>query len=238
LKYGFRPGLESIPLTAPVDAAHGVDPREPKLVLDVPAVEVMQAARASWLQNKKHTRVILVFDRSGSMNASGKLNNAKRGAREIIGMLGDEDRLGLLAFSTTSAWVEKGVTMKEGRQRMIDAVNGIFAEGETALYDTIAEAHEYLQADPQPNFITAIIVLTDGEDNKSQLRLKELIAKVKIDNEKRTTRIYTIAYAADASEAAIYEKILKLIAEATQAKSYNGTPENIKTIFKDIATFF
>jgi Ca-activated chloride channel family protein len=238
MTYGFRPGLESLTLTTPLDADHGVDPREPKLVLDAPSVEVMQAARKAWQQNKKHARVVLVFDRSGSMNSAGKLNNAKRGARDIIAMLGDDDTLGLLPFSSTSAWIEKGVKMKDGRERMVSAVNGIFAEGETALYDTIAQAYEFIQANPEPELINAIIVLTDGEDNKSRLKLKELVGKVKIDNEKKNVRIYTIAYAADSREADIYDRILKLIADATQAKSYKGTPENIRAVFKDIATFF
>src|SRR5262249_28593940 len=151
---------------------------------------VMQAARKAWQQNKKHARIVLVFDRSGSMNSSGKLTNAKRGAREVIAMLGDDDTLGLLPFSSTSTWVEKGVRMKDGRTRMTNAVNDIFADGETALYDTIAEAYDYIQANPEPEFINAMIVLTDGEDNKSRLKLKELIGKVKIDNEKNNVRIY------------------------------------------------
>src|SRR5262249_20345219 len=100
------------------------------------------------------------------------------------------------------------------------------------------EAYEHLQAHPEPDLISAIIVLTDGEDNKSKLKLRELIGKVKVDNEKKNVRIYTIAYAADAREAGIYEKVLKLIADATEAKSYTGTPENIRAVFKDIATFF
>ena len=81
--------------------------------------------------------------------------------------------------------------------------------------------------------ISAVVVLTDGEDNKSRLRLDELTAKIKVDNEKRTTRVFTIAYGEDASE-----KVLQAIAEATQAKAYKGTPENIRTVFQDIATFF
>src|SRR5262249_34267947 len=32
LKYGFRPGLESVPLAAPIDTDHGVDPKEPKVL--------------------------------------------------------------------------------------------------------------------------------------------------------------------------------------------------------------
>ena len=31
---------------------------------------------------------------------------------------------------------------------------------------------------------------------------------------------------------------LQRIADATQAKSYKGTPENIRSVFRDIATFF
>jgi Ca-activated chloride channel family protein len=238
LTYGFRPGLESVPLAAPIDADHGVDPKEPKVVLDVPSYEVIEACRKAWVANKKHARVVIVFDRSGSMNLGGKLNNAKRGAREVVSMLGDEDSLGLLVFSDTSAWVEKGVKMKAGRAKVNEAIQGILAEGETALYDTIAQAYDHLQADARPELISAVVVLTDGEDNKSKLTLNELLGRVKADGEKKTTRIYTIAYAADDREAEVYEKILKQIAEATQAKSYRGTPENIRAVFKDIGTFF
>jgi Ca-activated chloride channel family protein len=233
LKYGFRPGLEKVALGAPIDAEHGVNPKEPKKVLDVPSVEVMQAGRKAWLQNKKHARIVLVFDKSGSMNAGGKLSNAKKGATEIANLLGDEDSLGLLVFSDKSAWAEKNVKMKDGRDKVKQAISEIFAEGETALYDTIDQAYQQLAADPQPDVISAIIVLTDGEDNKSKLKLEELVKNIKVDSEKHTTRVFTIAYGEDASE-----KVLKEIAEATQAKTYKGTPENIRTVFKDIATFF
>src|SRR5215510_1703673 len=35
--YGFRPGAVDISLSAPVDGAHGVDPKEPKTTLEVPS---------------------------------------------------------------------------------------------------------------------------------------------------------------------------------------------------------
>ena len=108
LRYGFRPGLESVPLAAPIDAEHGVNPREPKIVLDPPPVEVMRASLKAWHDYKKHSRIVLVFDRSGSMNDQGKLANAKKGAKEIVSMLDDEDRLGLLAFSSTVGLGRKG----------------------------------------------------------------------------------------------------------------------------------
>ena len=233
LKYGFRPGLEKVKLGAPIDAEHGVNPKEPKIVLDPPSVDVMKAGLEAWRQDKKHARIILVFDKSGSMNFGGKLSNAKKGAKQIASMLGDDDSLGLLAFSDTSGWAVKGVKMKDGRDKVNKAIDELFAEGETALYDTVAQAYDELQASPQPDVISAVIVLTDGEDNKSKLKLQELIDKIKVDSERKTIRVFTIAYGQDASE-----KVLQEIADATQAKSYKGTPENIRAIFQDIATFF
>ena len=124
-------------LGAPIDAEHGVNPKEPKIVLDPPPVDVMKAGLDAWRQYKKHSRIVLVFDKSGSMNFGGKLSNAKKGAKQVVSMLGDEDSLGLLAFSDTAAWAEKGVKMKDGRDKVNKAIDELFAEGETALYDTV-----------------------------------------------------------------------------------------------------
>jgi Ca-activated chloride channel family protein len=167
------------------------------------------------------------------MNLGGRLTNAKKGAREIIASLSDQDQMAILTFSTTAAWVEKGITLKEGREKLNGIIGNIFAEGETALYDSIEMAFDQIQMNPDPKVIQAIVVLTDGEDNKSKLTLKGLVAKVKGDGEKKNVRIFTIAYGAEASK-----KDLEEISKATQARSYEGTVENIRAVFKDIATFF
>ena len=46
-------------------------------------------------------------------------------------------------------------------------------------------------------------------------------------------RIFTIGYGSDAAP-----DVLGRIAEATQAKYFTGTPENIREVFKEISTFF
>src|SRR5262249_23935168 len=91
LKYGCRPGVESIPPGQPVDVDHGVDPKEPRTILDLPPVPTLEASLKNWRQFKKHSRVVLVLDTSGSMNLGGKLVNAKKGAQQVLSMLGDED---------------------------------------------------------------------------------------------------------------------------------------------------
>jgi Ca-activated chloride channel family protein len=243
-KHGFRPGVEKIKTEDVVaefkkeykvdsSAQLGIDLTEPKQLLDIPSAEVMREALKLWKTAKKHARIVLVFDRSGSMNLGGRLTNAKKGAREIIASLADEDQMAILTFSSTAAWAEKGISLKEGREKLNGIINGLFADGETALYDSIEMAFDQLQMNPDPKVIQAIVVLTDGEDNKSKLTLKKLVDKVKGDSEKKNVRIFTIAYGAEASK-----KDLDEISKATQARSYEGTVENIRAIFKDIATFF
>jgi Ca-activated chloride channel family protein len=103
------------------------------------------------------------------------------------------------------------------------------------LYDAIAMAYrdEMAFEEKNPGRIAAIVVLTDGEDRDSHMPLDELLKLIQFDNEHHTIRVFTIAYGGDARK-----DILKQIADATQAKSYEGNPQNIRTILRDISTFF
>jgi Ca-activated chloride channel family protein len=114
-------------------------------------------------------------------------------------------------------------------------VESLYANGGTALYDAVSLAYDQLIAKKSVNEkkITAIVVLTDGADTDSKMSLANLISKIKVDNESHTIRVFTIAYGHDANQ-----DVLKQIADATQAKSYIGTPQNIRSVFKDISTFF
>ena len=57
----------SIPIGAPIDAAHGVDPLQPQTLLEVPDGAVLSALLDLWRSTKKASDVVLVFDKSGSM---------------------------------------------------------------------------------------------------------------------------------------------------------------------------
>jgi Ca-activated chloride channel family protein len=235
LHYGFRPGVEKIALGAPIDKEHGVDPAQPRMVLEVPSYDVMEAILHLWEQHKKGANIALVIDVSGSMNEEQKLLNAKKGARALVSILGPHDDLSLLVFSSKFSWVKKDVPMDEkGHKEMTEEINTLLAQGETALYDSVQEAYQYSQKGQKPEKISAVIVLTDGEDNKSKLRTVDaLLKEIKFDPEKSPTRVFTIAYGRDADRG-----VLKKIAEATKAKSYDGDPKNILTIFREVATFF
>ena len=236
ITYGFRPGSVDVPLTSPIDENHGVDPREPQTTLEVPSVPVIDAIMNLWRQRKKPASVVLVLDTSGSMNDNGKIQNAREGAKQLVSLLSDNDRLSLLPFNSRATWASQDLQIKTGRDDLVRAIDSLFASGGTALYDSIDVAYQHLleqTSSGDPNSILSIVVLTDGEDTESKLPLPQLMQHVQFDGERHTIHVFTIAYGGDAKK-----DILSQIAQATQAKSYEGTPQNIVGVFKDISTFF
>ena len=235
LALGFRPALADIPLTAPLDAAHGVNAKEPQTTLEVPSVETMDATMRLWQANKKRSNITLVMDVSGSMNERGRIANARLGAQELVKMLGDEDTYRLLPFSSTVFPAAPAAPLGKIRPQAMAAAGSLIANGGTALYDAISAAYDEQNANQASNRdkISAIIVLTDGADTDSRTKLPDLLNRIRFDNEKSTIRVFTIGY-----DSGGQKDVLQKIADATQAKFYEGKPENIREVFKDISTFF
>ena len=234
IQYGFRPASVDVPLSSPLDAAHGMDPKEPKTTLEVPSVEVINALLELWKAQKKHSNVALVLDTSGSMNEENKMLNAKVGAKQLVQMLDDSDTFSFLPFSSELHWSGQDVSVKQGREQLLTQIDSLFAGGGTALYDSIDAAYQHLAvaSDPEAK-IQSVVVLTDGEDTQSRMKLNELMGRIQYNGETRAIHVFTIAYGKDARK-----DILKNIADATQATFYEGTPQNIVEVFRDISTFF
>jgi Ca-activated chloride channel homolog len=237
IPHGFRPALPEIPLAAPIDVAHGVDPKEPKTTLDVPSVEVIDATLQLWRENKRHANVALVLDVSGSMNSEGgsRIANAKIGAEQLVQALDPADRFSLLVFNQAPRWVGEPSLLSTSRPAVVDVVRSLFAEGGTALYDAVDTAYQQVLGAraAHGDRIAAVVVLSDGEDTDSKMTLDALLDRIRFDGEARTIRVFTIAYGKDAKK-----DVLQRIAEATQARAFDGKPENIRTVFRDISTFF
>jgi Ca-activated chloride channel family protein len=233
LRFGFRPSDVELPLGAPFDAAHGVDAKEPQTTLEVPPVEVIEEVRELWRAHKKRSDITLVLDVSGSMREDGKMENAKAGAEQLLQLLDPEDTFSFLPFSSEPAWAEQGIRLGDARDAAIGRIRGLFADGGTALYDALAAAHTWAAPRAGKGKISAIVVLSDGEDTDSQMQLAELLQKLRSGSEAQGVRVFTIAYGKGAQT-----NVLERIAEATHGRSYVGTPENIRTVFREISTFF
>lgn len=235
MHFGFRPADLQVTIESPIDTAHGVDPQQPKTLLEVPTVDVMDAINRLWHENKKRAEILLVLDTSGSMKGE-PMRKAKEGALAMLEMLEEDDRVGLMSFNENATQIVPLGRVGDVRERVRQRVNGLFAKGGTALYHAVQQGYAYLQKLQDQERISAIVVLTDGRDEHSKahgISQASLLPRIRYDNEGQTLRVFTIAYGQNADA-----KALEVIAKATQAKAWKGTTKSIREIFRQISTFF
>lgn len=240
LHYGFRPGAGAS--SAPISQAYGVDPTQPATLLQVPDASVINAIETSWNQQRRKVDVMLIIDHSGSMNdhinGATKIDGARQGLAEFVGLLGDLDGVGLTEFSDQEQVLSPLGPTGPKRQQVLSAINGITAEGNTRLFDTIADQFKQLQTFASKH-IKAIVVLTDGVDDASKLTLAQLLQQITPGgvNAGEGIKVFTIAYG-NAQGSGVDVSALTQIATATGAQEYAGTPQNIQQVYLDISKFF
>ncbi len=234
LEFGFRPADPSISLTSPLDAQHGVDPLQPKTILEIPSAEVITGIEELWEQVKKPVDLVVVIDASGSMQGE-KIAAARTSLMQFVDLLSDRDRLEVIVFNGEIITLTDLTSLGEKRQDVKTRISGIIENGNTRLYDAVEFAYNELEAKADPGHIRAIVVLSDGEDTQSFLSLPSLIARIDTASQEggSAVKLFTIAFGDDADR-----DILVTIAEATGGKQYDSTPENINKIYQEIATFF
>ena len=115
---------------------------------------------------------LLVLDVSGSMNQSGKLEGAKAAARAYVDQMQPGDQAGVLTFNTSARLLQP---LTDDRDALLQAIDGLRAGEDTAMYDALGESVGILQPFSGRK---AIIVLTDGMDNRSQLGPDQVLAQI------------------------------------------------------------
>ncbi|HEX7736028.1 MAG TPA: substrate-binding and VWA domain-containing protein [Ktedonobacteraceae bacterium] len=240
LRYGFRPGAGLS--GAPIDAAHGVDPAQPATLLQVPDAAVVNAIENSWNEQRRKVDVMLIIDRSGSMNdpvgGTTKIVGARQGLAEFVNLLGNLDNLGLTQFSGQEQVLSPMSPLGSKRQQVLNAINTITTGGNTRLFDSIADQFQQLRSF-QSRHIKAIVVLTDGVDDASGIKLAQLLQQITPGgaNAGEGIKIFTIAYG-DAHGSGVDVNALTQVASASGGQEYTGTPQNIKQVYLDISKFF
>ncbi len=232
LRLGFRPGSPEVAVGTPIDAAHGCDAKQPTTTLEVPAAPLLAEALAMWRTTKKPSHVTLVVDVSGSMNDEGKIDGARAAAKTLIDGLDDRDKCSLLIFNNTPTWLAQRMPVKTARVQLSATAGKLIANGGTALYDGILEAQKDF-TDAHEERISALIVLSDGEDTASKATLDQVLAAAAGGVEQGGVRIFTVAYGKGAKK-----DVLKRIAEISRGKQFSGDAASIRSVFRDIATFF
>ena len=234
IEIGFRPADPSIPLTSPLDAQHGVDPTQPQTILEVPSADVTAHALEIWQQTKKPVDLTVVMDISGSMGGE-KINAARQSLTQFIDLLDDGDRLQIVLFSDEIIEITPLSPLGEKRDDTKRRVSGIIEGGGTRLYDAVSDAYKDLLVNGDTNHIRAMVVLTDGQDTDSSLRLNDVIQQIGRTGEEggNAPKLFTIAFGGDADT-----DVLQNMSNVTGGKQYSGDPRTINQIYAEIATFF
>ena len=124
---------------APVTAANGTLPDQPKRLLQLPEPQVLAEIKKAWHEDRKPANVLLVVDVSGSMNDEDKIGQARRGLLTFLDQLSPQDRVGLMTFSGAAQSIEPVGRFADNGPALRSHVSELFADGDTALYDaTIA----------------------------------------------------------------------------------------------------
>jgi len=253
LESGFRPVNPSVPVGYPITSELGVDPNQPKTILEVPDPEVVAAVQASWQFVKKQADVLLVIDTSGSMDGD-KINQARTAALAFLDKMPTQNRVGLVTFDSqpqvfdfglnvrvyldesTADSVEALVSAEGGQSKIRDQINNLQAGGDTSLYDAIAQAITLLEKNREENDdrIQSIVVLSDGQDTSSITALQTVIDQISAGREARNPVIVIpVAYGGDADINA-----LNGIARASATRVQSGDPENIQNVLEIISSYF
>lgn len=240
LHYGFRPAQSGTNgLSAPLDDAHGVDPAQPQTILPIPDVAIINAIKQAWNEQRRKVDVMLVLDRSGSMNGVDdkgvtKIAAARTGMVDFVNQLGSGDGIGITVFSTDAQVLMPITPIGDQKPNIIAKINAITAEGNTRLYDTVAEQFASVNAFSSTN-IKAVVVLTDGIDNASTHTVDALVSQIRPngDDAGKGVKIFTIAYGDDADSA-----VLNQIADASGGVEFDGNTTNIREVYLAISRFF
>lgn len=234
---GLRPGLPGTDLGAKFTAQFGVDPNPKYDSLRSPNPDVVAAMLKSWQEfAKKPSQVVLVVDSSGSMQG-GKLASVQTTLQQYLGALGPKETVALIDFDSQIRPPVLADGSQQGRDRGIQFISGLRAEGGTSLYDATLAGRNWVTTNLKKDAINAVIVLTDGEDSGSKIRREQLRAELQKSGFGSDQRIaiFTVGYGA-AGE--FNPEVLKELAEQNGGYYRQGNPDSISALMSDLQTEF
>ncbi|MCK6684664.1 MAG: VWA domain-containing protein [Thermoanaerobaculia bacterium] len=235
MELGLRPISKEVALGSPFDDEHGVNP---KLASDkrftVPDEKVLRRVIDLWEEVKVPATIILVLDRSGSMKGT-PMDNAKEGSVLFVKSMKARDQLEVVVFNHRVTTLVQMCQVKECGESAVERLQGVFAEGETALYDVVGQTYRRLvelkRKDPGRRY--GLIVLTDGRDTSSSTQRNDFMDVLPTGEDWEVPKIYTIAYGAQADK-----DLLKEISNRTNARLFESKAEDIAKTYKELSANF
>ncbi|NEP32788.1 MAG: extracellular solute-binding protein [Moorea sp. SIO3B2] len=234
---GLRPGVPEVPLGAKFSAQFGVDSKARYDSLSSPQPEVVAAMVKSWQEfAKKPSQVVVLVNSSGSMSGN-KLAAVQKTLRAYIESLGPTEQIALIDFDSEIRPPVLVDSTPQKRDRAMAFILNLNPDGGNRLYDAALEARNWLQKNYQERAINAVVILTDGDDSDSKLRLEQLSQELEKSGFSSDNRIafFTIGYG---NEGEFNPKVLEQIAEFNWGYYRQGDPSTILNLMADLKLEF
>ncbi len=147
----------------------GIDPTQIQLSENGQPVQTTAVKGAGATKGPGQVNTFLLIDVSGSMATAGKLASAKQAAKAYIDQMRPGDQGGVISYNTT-ATVNQALTSDHAA--LASAIDSLQAGGDTAMFDALIQAQQQFK---NVGGRDAIILITDGLDNRSKSNLDGVI---------------------------------------------------------------
>ncbi|WP_329356040.1 VWA domain-containing protein [Streptomyces anulatus] len=208
-----------------VAAARPADPLSPEQRRELPFPGTRSVADGL-LSSYEHrlrrpSRTVYVLDTSGSMKG-GRLAQLKSALNGLTGDFREREQVTLLPFGSTVKQVRTHTVdpadPKAGPAAIRADAAALTAEGDTAIYSSLAAAYDHLGPDTESAF-TSIVLMTDGENTAGRSAAEFAAFYRALPAARQVTPVFPIVFGdSDRSE-------LKSIASLTGGRLFDGTKE-------------
>ncbi len=156
---------------------------------------------------------VLLMDSSGSMKKTDPQGRRKPAARLFISLLGNEDRAGIVSFSSYGE-ILLGLTDAGGKEQksFVASVEKVNSRGPyTNILDAVKRGHDVLSSSTKKDRV--MILMSDGQmdvgsSDQDKALSSELITKLLPEISKSGIKVYTIAFT-DQSDQPFLEEIAR-----------------------------
>ena len=169
----------------------------------------------------------IVVDNSGSYRML--LDGIVEAVKNIVNDNKADDETFLVRFvDTDKIYLSQDFTPDKNQIR--DAADEMYIEGgKTAILDAVYFSAKHLSANAnvEPNRRRVLVLITDGEDRQSKVKLEEVLKFLKDEK----IQVFSIGL----SDEKVYTKLLDKLAKETNGKTF--TPKNrteIQTVIKEL----
>lgn len=177
-------------------------------------------------RHRPNINLALVLDRSGSMDARGKMDYLKKAARMVVDRMGRGDRLAVVEYDDriTLMWPSEPLESKRALKRLISQ---LYPRGATNLAGGMDRGIEEIEEYAGSYDVTRVLLLSDGLANRGITSPRE-IRRMARQARRDGVRVTTLGLGIDYNE-----DLMQGIAEASGGNYYFiESPNQMARIFE------